>query len=115
MANELTVTAALEYSKGGVTKRIYDSKTLTVTGDEIAEHIQVIGITEEAVAVSDIGTQGYIYAKNLDTTNYVTLGLTGGLAIKLKAGEFALFRAAGTIYARADTSPCRVHFIVVED
>lgn len=115
MANELTITAALEYEKGGIAQRIYESKTITVTGTEVSNHIQSIGTTEEAVAVSDIGTQGYIYAKNLDSTNYVTLGLTGGLAIKLKAGELALFRAAGAMYAKADTAACRVHFIVIED
>lgn len=115
MANELTTTVALEYEKGGVIQRVYTSNTLTVTGTEVANHIQSIGITEEAVAVSDMATQGYVYAKNLDATNYVEIGTTGKLAVKLLAGESAVFRTGGALYAQANTAACRVHFIVVEN
>lgn len=115
MANELTTTVALEYEKGGVRQRVYTSNTLTVTGTEVANFIQSIGTSEEAVAVSDIATQGYVYAENLDGTNYVEIGLTGKLAVKLKAGESALFRTGGALYAQANTGAVRVHFIVIED
>lgn len=115
MANELNITVGLEYSKSGINLNKLKSKLITVTGTEAADFIQSIGTSEEAVALSDMATQGYVYAENLDSTNYVEIGLTGKLAIKLKAGEFALFRTGGALYAQANTSAVRVRFIVIED
>lgn len=116
MANELIVTAGFDYSKSGLTVYSRENVSVTVTGTEISRHIQSIGTSaEEAVAVSDIGTQGYVFAKNLDSTNYVEMGTTGKLAVKLKAGEIAVFRTGGALYAQANTAAVRVLFIVIED
>ena len=52
--------------------------------------------------------------KNIDATNFVEVGLTGSYTIKLLAGESAVFRADGALYAKADTAACDVEYIIVE-
>lgn len=119
MANELTLSGSLSFSKGGVTASA--SKTgllVTVSGTEYTELIQEIGTSEEALTIGDIGTLGYVYIENLDATNFVEIRPGSGTAdlIKIKAGEFAIFRAAlNGPYAIADTAACRVKLVLIED
>jgi len=61
-----------------------------------------------------LGTPGYVYVRNMDTTNYVEVGITASYTIKLLAGDFALFPAAAAIYAKANTAACNVEYIIIE-
>ena len=98
MANELKITINVNYEKSTEIVDLFESNNVTVTGTEYWHGIQSIGFSaEEAVTVADLGTQGYVYAKNLDNTNYVSIGTTGNLDVKLKAGESALWRTAGAL------------------
>ncbi len=117
MANELRITAKLSFNKssGKVTRG--DTAFLDVTGDAFTHEIQSIGTTEEEIAQgADLGTPGYLWIKNLDSTNYVEVGTsTGVYQVKLLAGEFAQFRPNGTtIYGKANTSACLVEYVLVE-
>jgi hypothetical protein len=125
MANELTVTAGLRFAKGSgdaalsITQNL--SNTVDVSGTEAGNSlIQVVGTSAEAMAApSDVGTQGYVLLRNLDTTNFVTVSTDSAAhanpCVKLKAGEIAVFRANGALYLKADTAACRVEFTVIED
>jgi len=118
MSNELSITAKLNFSKGGakVTRAITD--LIDVTGDAFTHQIQSVGTTEEELAQgADLGTPGYVLAINLDATNYVEIGSTTGVYdIKLKAGEIAVWRHnSATIFAKADTAACLVEYIIAED
>lgn len=116
MANELKITINVNYEKSTEIVDLFESNNVTVTGTEYWHGIQSVGFSgEEAVNVADIGTQGYVYAKNLDSTNYVTIGTTGALAVKLKAGESNVWRTAGALYALANTAACRVEFLIFEE
>lgn len=83
--------------------------------------IQIIGTSEEVVAFGDVATEGYIYLKNLDGTNYVTWGpeATGAMVVmgKLKPGEFTWFRVAPTVImrAQADTAAVKLDVRLYED
>ncbi len=54
---------------------------------------------------------------NLDSTNYVEIGSTTGVYdIKIKAGEFALYRHnSATVYGKATAAPCNVEYCLIED
>ena len=73
--------------------------------------IYVIG----GLVVGGAERQLYNLIKNLDATNYCSIGLTGSYTIKLKAGEFCLFRAAADLFAAFNTAPGYLEIIVVED
>ena len=119
MANELTVSIRLKFSKAntGEAKRAY-SKSITVDGDSFVHGVQSIGTTEEEIAqLADLGTPGWVLLINQDATNYVEAGKsTGVYTVKMEAGEPALFRLDGTaLLAKANTSACLVEYYIFED
>ena len=118
MANELSITVSMLFNKAGSTVSRSESKSVTVTGDAFTHQVQEIGTSEETVAQgADVGTPGYMFVKNLDSTNYIEIGVTTGVyTVKLLAGEFALFRCAGaTIYAIAYTGACDLEYALIEE
>ncbi len=116
MANELRIEAQLEYSKSGVKQNKHDSAYVDVSGDSFTHVVQEVGTSNELIVIgSDVATWGYVYLKNLDSTNYVEVGLTSSYSIKLKAGEVAMFRAAAALYARANTAAVDLEIIVIEE
>jgi hypothetical protein len=113
-----TLNLSVGFSKGGASVTKSKSLNVTVTGDAFTHAVQEVGtVEEELVQGADLGTPGYVYIINLDSTNYVEIGSTTGVyQIKLKAGEFALFRHnSSTIYAKANTGACNVEYLIVED
>ncbi len=115
MASEISVSVSLTFSKGGASISKSDSKLVDVTGDAFSHEVQSIPTSNTAlVEGAAVGTPGYVYIKNLDATNFVTVGITASYTIKLLAGEFALFRAASAIYALADTASCLVEYVIIE-
>ena len=119
MANELRIEAQLEYSKSGVKEIKHDSTYIDVSGESYNKSIQVIGTSNAQIGgASDIGTYGYMFLKNLDSTNYIEIADEDdtNYFCKLKAGEFAMFRAADADYwARANTASCNLEVTVIED
>jgi hypothetical protein len=122
MANEGTVSASLKVTKGtGDALYTFNesfSKVFDVAGTEANCNIYSIGTSVEAIPLGDVGTAGYLLAKNLDTTNYVefTVESDGSSPlVKLKAGEIALFRCSGAPYAIANTAAVRVKVLVIEN
>lgn len=118
MADELSTSLEVSYSKNGVTEEISETDLITVTGSELVKYIQSVGTSEEALELGqDIGTPGYVYLKNLDDTNFVSIRRASGEGnmIKLLPGEWAWFRMAATApYAIADTAACRLKVVVFE-
>lgn len=120
MADEITVTMRFGVSNGS-----YDPGTITVSNEQYdqtaigaAEGVQEIGTSEESLATGDLTTYGWLFLRNLDTTNYVQVGFsTGVYGIRLEAGEPALFRTepAATVYLLANTAACNVQYRWLED
>jgi len=121
MANELKVTSRIQYTPTVTGMQSVDTGSIefyvTMAGSDYVSLTQEIGTTEEALDIpTDIGTAGYILIKNLDSTNFVEVGLTASYTIKLKAGEVALFRAdSNSLYAKADTANVNVQLYIFED
>jgi hypothetical protein len=118
MANELTVSCSVRFSKAGrEASKSYAGIQIDVTGDKVTQLIQEIGTTEEALDIGDIGTAGYVIMKNLDAENFIEIRPGSGTAdlIKLKAGEVAMFRLAlNGPYAIADTAACDLEMLLIE-
>ena len=115
MSDELRIGIVMSFDKSGTKVSRAETIEVDVAGETFTHEIQSIGTGNVALAISTaIGTPGYVFIKNLDSTNFVTVGLTSSYTIKLKAGEIALFRAAGTLFALADTAACLVEYWIIE-
>lgn len=88
-------------------------------GEQWTGDIMDIGTAEEAVRNTD-STDGWLYCRNLDTTNFITLktlvSATYYPFAKMFPGEFAFFRigsASNAIYAIADTAACKMQVLCI--
>ena len=120
MANEITISTSLAFSKGGVGSSLSDtSLQFDVSGTDYFQGSQQVPITTSAALnKGSITTCGYCYMKNTDSTNFVTVEGTDGdtATIKLKAGEVALFRFnSSTPHVVADTAICQIDYLLIED
>uniref|UniRef100_A0A6M3J564 Uncharacterized protein n=1 Tax=viral metagenome TaxID=1070528 RepID=A0A6M3J564_9ZZZZ len=116
MSDELRIGLVMSFDKGGAKCNRAETIEVDVTGDAFSHEIQSIPTSNTAlVEGAAVGTPGYYFIKNLDATNYVTIGLTASYAIKLLAGEICCFRAAGAIFALANTAACLVEYWVIEE
>lgn len=124
MADEITITSSMTVNKSGVARVDVPAETMRedMTGTHFVNTVQDIGFAaHEALAVgSDLGTPGFAFFHNRDTTNFVQVGLDVAAAfvpfIKLlpgqKAGPVPL--ANTTFYAQADTGAVKLQFLIVE-
>ena len=112
-----TLTATLALTSTDATS---ESLGLTVT-DALSTTNPAISIARQSVATTgqfDILTTAkaditYVYVKNIDTTNIITLKTDGGVAhMDLSAGEFAFFPVKGAVglEATANTAPCVLEY-----
>lgn len=116
MAKEILLGVTITFKKGGAQVSRSESIAVNVTGDAFSHETQSIGTSNVALALGTaLGTPGYIFIKNLDAVNYVEVGNTNAYAIKLKAGEVALYRHDGTPFAKANTAACLVEYLIIED
>ena len=118
MANEIktNVSITVKTALGAKLDRS-ESKSINMTGESILQTTQLVTAGNEALdmANAELGTPGYVFIKNLDPTNYCSIGLTSSYTIKLKPGEFCLFRAAADLFASFNTSAGYLEIIVFED
>lgn len=124
MANEITVNARLacdncvQASTIGATDLQFTQSTARRSAG-----VQAVGTaTHEAVSIhSDISSKGWAFFRNLDSTNYVELGVdvssTFYPVIRLEALEVGLFRISPsiTLYAKANTASVELEYEVLAD
>jgi hypothetical protein len=120
MADEITIKPYVKLLKGHHTQTIAPTAyTIDQTGIGAYHNVQNIGTSEENIATfGDVGTEGWCYMRNLDTTNYVQWGpATASYVGRLEAGETASFRMepSTTLYLKANTAACEVEIWVAED
>ncbi len=121
MARELKFRFSVEYQKGnGKVHKIRSSQSIDVSGNNVRGlAVQAVGFAakENLDKPSDMGTIGWVYLHNLDTTNFVEFGDDAdGPSLKLKAGEEEFVRWGATnVSAKADTASCDVESMLIED
>lgn len=118
MASELQVQGLIAFAKSGASiSRTFPSTYFDVSVTAGVQNVISVGTSDESLALGDISTIGWIYLKNMDSTNYISVGSDGTLyPIKLKAGEFCLCRwNAAAIHAKANTGACNMEYILIPD
>jgi hypothetical protein len=117
MANEISVSQTLRYSKSGVSASQATSFSADQSGDKYQAGVQIVGATEESLDKGDIGTIGYIAFKNLDTTNFFQMGITTGVySIKCLAGKGGVvpWNSSTAPLVKANTAPVEVEYLMIE-
>jgi hypothetical protein len=121
MAGALQVVISATLTNGSH-REIFNPGALAVVQDAVGVHapVQTVGTSEEAVPVGDVGTLGWAFFQNLDTTNYVTIGpdATGMVPfIRLEAGEACALRLSPgiSLVAQANTAPVKMKVLILED
>ena len=122
MADEVSVIAVLTFAKSGVAdvERRPGTLTFDVTGTKYHQSVASVATSEAALPLGGLAgdTRGWMYAKNLDDTNFITLRMGTGAAdfVKLMPGEVFMGRlAADTPWAIADTLACELEYLIIED
>jgi hypothetical protein len=120
MADEITIT-----HRFGVDNGNYDPGTISVNNlqfDQAAQGVQekIVTINTSAdvvISSSDLTTEGWLWMRNLDTTNYVQWGTTDGYIGRMEAEEPVNFRAEPSVslVAKANTAACKVWYRWLED
>lgn len=118
MANEIAVQMLLRMKISGEDPVEIDTLTqyFDMTGTEYVSGIFSIGTSAETIGKGDVGTWGWVYMKNLDSTNFVEGGDDAdNPSIAMEAGEPFLGRWKATnVSLKADTAACRVQFLGLE-
>jgi hypothetical protein len=118
MANEITVQTSLQLANGNLKfARGANFKADQATGIRGGPGVQVIGTTQEAIAIgSDVATLGWAWIQNLDATNYVEIGVVVSATFyptnRFNPGEGYPIRLSPgvTYYAKAHTAPVNLEF-----
>ena len=116
----ITVTDSATAFKASITPA---SLSVTLSAVGRTGGVQNIATTAENVDYGDLTSAqvGYAFFQNLDSTNYIDLGQsdTGTIKpiVRLKAGEFAVFRitASQQLMAQANTAACNLYFEIFRD
>ena len=117
MANEITLTLQTLLNNGGISdNHASGSFSVNQALAKMVRNVQTIGTVEEALQLGDVTTPGYCVFKNIDDTNFVEIGISGNMFLKLKPGEQCLCRLTTTApYAKADTADVELFYIMYQD
>lgn len=121
MANELKVNVGATLTNGSL-KETFAPGTQSITQTTQGSHAPTVsvGTSEEDLSVGDVGTLGWLFLTNLDSTNYVTYGpKSGGSMVafgRIRAGESVALRLEPgiTLRLQANTGACKVKVILLE-
>lgn len=118
---EIQLTTRLQVAKGYLKLTRDRIQNISMTGTRYSAGVQDIGFAaHEALTIgSDVGTAGWGEFRNLDTTNFVQIGLdvagTFYPFAKLLPGEsFPVPLATKDLYAKADTAAVQLELTVLE-
>lgn len=120
MAGTLNLNFQLTANNGGLQLAVAPVLAITLAGNDLQGNVQNIGIASEQIVMTDIGTAGYAFFRNLDTTNFVSISIVnpavaGTSFAKLRPGEWCFVPTAIlAFYAIADTAPVDLQIIYLE-
>jgi len=125
MASEITISMTIACINGDYNyRRSLSGEQFDQAAQGASSGIQEIGFGgHEAIEVADLGTEGWLFMRNLDDTNFVDFGIEVAAAFepvgRMEPGEPAMFRlskdAGATLFAQADTAACNVEYMILED
>tara|TARA_Y100000401_G_scaffold106762_1_gene100530 strand:+ start:1006 stop:1386 length:381 start_codon:yes stop_codon:yes gene_type:complete len=126
MAKEIKCTISLSVQTAlGITTEKTDTIAIDMSGEAVYHGIQdvtssaaALEYTEQALMGSSGDTAGWMFLKNLSTADIITLGDDATHTdhiVKLKPGEFALFRANKPIFADCTSGTAKLETLVIEN
>lgn len=119
---DISITSSFNLTKGTL-KRSYsrnDAVDFVAAAPTVASGCASIGTTQEALVLQDVSSLGWARFENLDTTNYVEIGVVVSATfypfIKLLAGEFVFTRLETAVvpYARANTAAVQLDYEIFQ-
>lgn len=120
MANNITFSGSLALSGTGIAMSGSGSGTATQVGTNAIEETTSLSTTTSQISIGSIVNMGYLFVKNMDTTNNVRIGLAtpvnaGNAFAELKPGEFCVVPTRQTvIYAIAAAGTPEILAVAVE-
>ena len=117
MANEITLSVALQVAKGSLNFGLTLQNLLaTMAGNAFTHKVISVGTVKETLDLGDIATPGAVLLYNLDPTNYIDAGADADSPfIRVQPGRVALFEAAGAVLSvKAHTAACLLEYVIVE-
>lgn len=123
MSNEIVYQFQIFLRNGSLQDQYSSgSKTTDQSAPLLIRNVQTIGttVTGDALALGGVTGAGYSVLQNLDASNFVDVGSNVGGTfypfLRLEAGEQQLIRLAVTTpYAKADTAPVNLFYVVYND
>ena len=123
MANEISFTINIALRNGTLTDSFTNNSTsVNQTTQQLDKAVEVVGFgAAQSLNVLSVvmASPGFAVFRNLDTVNFITIGLkpsgTYIPMIRLLAGESCMFRldnSVGTIWAKADTAPINLYYSI---
>jgi hypothetical protein len=117
MANEISLSFQILLNNGSLTDN-HSSGSIAVdqATAKMVRGVQTVGTSEAALGLGEVATPGICVFVNLDDTNFVEIGVTGSMFVKLKPGEQFVCRLTTTApFAKADTAPVELFYIIYND
>lgn len=120
MANEIQLQINATLSNGLLSDSVQKTAQITQSTKDKFDHVFSVTTSEGALTLT-VGTLGYAFITNLDSTNYVKYGPDSGGSMvvlgKLKATEMAAIRLYPgiTLRMQADTATCLVRVQIWND
>ena len=117
MSQEIRNTTTFAYNKNGATRgRTGVTTVQDATGNAVVDDVQSIGTSDETLDKGDIGTIGFLYAKNLDALHYIDIGADGSTyPIRLQPGvDCRTPWNSSAVHAKANTAACLLDYVVIE-
>lgn len=120
MANELTITAKIEYSNGGIVDSIDVTElAASVSANAILHRTQTIGSSEEALGLGDLATPGFLVGVNRSAVGqlHIRAGTGATDLVELGPGEPCLMRlstAATAPYAISVGGDVLFEYMLIE-
>jgi hypothetical protein len=120
VANELTISSSLNFVKSGRSVGLQrNGIQADVTGLDYVKQTQNIGVTEEALDLGDISTNGWVMFVNRSASYEIRIRAASGAAdlISMLPGEHAgPFRLkAAAPYAIAITGAAQLEMLLIEE
>jgi len=111
MSGTIKSTIGIEHTNGALSIPVSPSTiTRTQTAVMASKKVQTIGTSQESLDFDDVATPTEVYLKNIDSTNYVEIGLdVGGFQGLLRLGpgvqNSITLKPGVTVKALANTAP----------
>lgn len=117
MANEITHTFQTLLNNAGLSDN-HSSGSIAIdqATEKLVRNVLTVTTSEVALDLGGVSTPGLGIFQNLDDTNFVEIGVSGTMVVKLKPGEQYCFRLSTTApYAIADTASVELFYIIYDD